>query len=76
MLNKSPLTFSQIEAALAAGNLEMQRPWGDWVPVRRRAVNERAKDHILVPVYMENEVEGTISTNTAQWGFPGIRIAS
>lgn len=71
-----PITFDQIEAALKAGKVEMQRPWGDWVPVRRRGVTEWSGDYGRLPVFMENQVESTISTEGAKVGFHGVRISA
>lgn len=68
-------TFADIERALDAGKLEMMRPWGDWVPVRRHGRTVQASRTIRhLEVWMENEVEALISSNEEQYGFPHCRI--
>lgn len=69
------ITFVQIVAALDAGKLEMQRPWGDWVPVRRRnKKHHRAKGRL--DVWMENQVEANIFATGEADGFPDVRIVT
>lgn len=69
-------TFEQIEAELDAGHLEMVRPWGDWVPVRRRAATiNGGGNYRIIPVYMEGFVEASITNASAQLGYPDVRIA-
>lgn len=75
-LGTSVLTFEAIEAALDAGKLEMIRPWGDWVKVRRRAPTANANGGRIIHVWMENQVEASVSTESAKVGFPDVRIAS
>ena len=74
------LTRGQVLAALDAGTLQMMRPWGDFVPVRRRSKVrhcERAcPDRYVAIVWMEAEVEGFISHVDERHGFPFLRIAS
>lgn len=67
------ITFSDIETALAIGKVEMKRPWGDWVPVRRRGRTINTQTEKRIPVYLEN-VEGAISTASAAFGYPDVRI--
>lgn len=78
-MNKSALTFAEIEKALDAGKLEMVQPWGAWVIVRRRAKtkihrNGRGQEGRNIPVWMENEVEAFITTESAQLGYPDVRV--
>lgn len=37
------MTLEQAESALNAGRLQMQRPWGDWVTVRRRGASTKTR---------------------------------
>lgn len=74
MLNKTSPTFEEIEAALDAGKLEMIRPWGDWVRVRRMGRTINAGKHRRLNVYMEKEVEAYVSTESAAIGYPDVRI--
>lgn len=66
------MTRNEIIAAIEAGRIEMQRPWGDWVAVRMRyhgasACGDFARG--LVPVFMEAFVEASI--NRAMQRRPG-----
>lgn len=71
-----PVTFEQIEAALDARKLEMMRPWGDWVPVRRRGNTVRSgRANFILPVFMEHDVEASISSHGAINGFVDCRIS-
>lgn len=75
-LYRSAPTFEEIERALDAGKLEMMRPWGDWVPVRRRGSSaKQSATYTIIPVFMENEVEASITSDGAKLGFPDVRIA-
>lgn len=72
------LTREQIVAALDAGHLEMIRPQGDWVRVRRRRniVSSRERRAGYLSVWMEGAVEAVISRADERDGFPGIRVAA
>lgn len=66
------ITFEQIERALDAGKLEMVRPWGDWVKVRRRGRTVKAGGYVRTEVFMENQVEACVSSYAAKFDYPGI----
>jgi hypothetical protein len=67
------MTLAEIERALDAGKLQMMRPWGDWVTVRRRS-DVTASHAGYVPIYMENQVEACIAPSDERMGFPLLRI--
>lgn len=68
------MTRSDVERALDAGKLEMQRPQGDWVPIRRRGRTIRTNHGWTVPVWMEAEVEANITQSDEACGFGFVRI--
>ena len=62
---------------LDAGKLEMQRPWGDWVPVRRREANNKFSGKLTgIPVFMERQAESAITIGMANTGFIGVRVSA
>jgi hypothetical protein len=72
------MNFAEAERALDAGTLEMQRPWGDWVPVRRAGSTKlQAKANYkpwrYVEVWMEAEVISAISEAWDRFNQPHIR---
>lgn len=75
------MTFDQAMTALDAGKLEMMRPWGDWVRVRRRP-SERLGPASngtrwrMVDVWMEAEVVSLISEASDRFGQPYLRVAA
>lgn len=68
-----PFTFSQLDAALDHGEVQMIRPQGDWVTVRRAGRTKQAR-YRYIPVIMENNVSTCISEASEGRGFPGVRI--
>lgn len=75
------MTFDEAERALDAGKLEMQRPWGDYVPVRRRyrttlsGISGRSGTRWrMIEVWMEAEVVASISEAWDGIDQPGLRI--
>lgn len=70
------LTFLAVEAALDAGKLEMITPWGAWVRVRPRLLRDRKQSAPILHVFMENQVEATISPLGEKIGYPDLRIAA
>ena len=71
------MTFDDVEQAIDGGRCEMQRPWGDWVRVRRAGPSRhRGHGHVTIPLYMENDVEAFITTRQERHGFPGVRIVA
>lgn len=68
------MTFEQIEKALDAGKLEMMRPWGDYVRVRRREVTRVSGPYKRIEIFMENQVMACISTTAAKFNWNGYRV--
>lgn len=73
------MTFAEIAAALDAGKLEMRRPHGDWILVRRRKPTRSGEGGVARPdricVWMEGQVQACIHASEQRFGFSGIRIA-
>lgn len=55
------MTLNDAERLLDSGKLQMRRPWGDYVPIRRRrATKMRGSGRaMIIPVFMEMEVKPT-----------------
>ena len=74
-MTEQKITFAAIQTALALGKVEMKTPWGTWVPVRRRSTNVKpGTGYEYIPVWMENDVEASISMTSAAFGYPDVRI--
>lgn len=55
------MMMSIAEKYLDAGRLEMQRPWGDYVPIRRKSNTRRFATGYFIPVFMEAQIESNIT---------------
>lgn len=57
------MLIAEAEKLLDAGSLEMLRPWGDYVPMRRRGNTfKRGLAGPGIPVFMEAEVSTNITS--------------
>lgn len=70
------LTREQVISALDSGTLLMMRPWGDYVPVRRRRKTKRGGNrNAIVQLWMERAVEAAITQADEKFGFACFKIA-
>lgn len=74
-LSKST-SLVEISRLVDAGKLEMRRPGGDYVPIRRRCADRtHGRGNITaVEIFMEAQVEASITSHQRALGYPELRL--